>query len=209
MKISRGVLCLSSLLITLLATGTNALAWSSGARTHDNIFFRACGGIGYATVSASYEGASATAYGAGGLFDFAIGGVLANRVALHVNFAERVIFGSSLEFEAPGMTIESEADVRSGFAALGFGLTAFLSNNFYLSPSLGMGWLVLTEDGEDIPDTGTGFLTRMLIGKEWWITDASAAGLALAFDYSTNSDNIVDTSWHGIGFALVLSVTCD
>ena len=202
--------------IAFLSSASPAPAQDRRSYRHDDFFLRAAGGFGYMTNSISFEDdifgeeITSKASGVSMFYDFALGGVVANRLAFHINFLETVMLSPTFEYEVSGETHEPPGDADGGTLAFGFGLTYFfMPINMYISPEFGFNSLILKEDGEDIPDTGMGFLTRMLVGKEFWVSDNWGLGFALVFDYLMNSDSDIEETWHGMCFGGLISATYD
>ena len=152
---------------------------NTGAHTHDGFFLRLVGGSMAMGIGTSEEGGSSTGIASvGGAFEASVGGIVAENLALHVDFLSAS--GEATWAESPENEVFSRnQDVE--LTAVGIGITRyFMPNNVYLSGSLMSTWLrTPTFDDEDNVEMAIGYggLLSVRAGKEWWVGDDWGLGV--------------------------------
>jgi hypothetical protein len=192
-----------SLALALFSTSAEA----GNPREHDRFFLRLSAGGGYAESELEDGEGQIELSGASGDFNFAVGGVIANNLAIHGTFFSTFLDDPDAEFSGGGLEGEGELDGSVDMFAYGGGLTYyFMPVNIYVSGSIGAATLTLdTDEGEFESDTGiAGDLT---IGKEWWVGDSWGLGVAGAFGLHSIPDGEIDENWSGMSFAVRFSAT--
>lgn len=169
-----------------------------GAHEHDGFFFRATLGIGGASATGDYGGASLDVRGGGALVNLAFGKVMREDFAL---YGELQVMSVS----EPDVRVDDEDldNVReAGFSSLGLGGSYyFMPLNAFVGGTLGLGMATVrrktadsTSAGDD-PDgrTGTGVSLGLHAGKEWWVSDNWGIGISAYGTYLSLPDGRDDT----------------
>jgi hypothetical protein len=175
----------------------------SGPRAHDGgVFLRLSGGVGYASTKVNLPtlfGSDQKFSGMSGDGNFAIGGIIANNLALH---------GTLWGWGMSDPTVESgsesgKADGDLSMGAAGGGVTYyFMPANIYLSGSIGIG---VMSSGDESTDPG--FASDITLGKEWWVGSKWGLGVAGAFGYHTIPGIGSDVRWKGTSVAVRFTAT--
>jgi hypothetical protein len=183
-------------------------AWPAAAaaqgRDHEEGFFlRLSGGFGSARTEVTDNGTSYTYSGPAADGNFAIGGIVASNLALH-----GTLFGWGISrptIEAGSNSVEAEGELTLG--AFGGGVTYYIMPvNIYLSGSLGAGKLDYSQDNFS-GRSGYGFIGDFSAGKEWWVGESWALGVALGLTFHTIPDNDTEDNWSGGSVAVRFSAT--
>jgi hypothetical protein len=195
-------LALASLLVTALA-GNYAAA---GPRDHqDGFFLRLAAGAG-TTTTEIYDGYDTyTLSGTAGDLDVAVGAVVLPNLAVHGNLFGWTASDMKVEFNGVDVGPDLPADVTA--AGFGAGLTYYLMPaNVYLSGTLGSGTLEI--EGQHVRgETDSGVFLQFSLGKEWWVSDGWALGVAGGTTYHNFNDPDVDHDWSGWSYTLRFSAT--
>jgi hypothetical protein len=170
-----------------------------GAQTHDGLFLRFTGGPGFGTYNGSgrvvtTEGSlitdpSNTGSQAGG--SVSLGGSIGENLILHGD-----VWVSIVATDKKDNLLYQEF----GTAVVGLGITYYwMPVNIYLTGSIGMAnsFLVVHEgtsvekDNDVARDMTTGVGAAVMVGKEWWVSDNWALGVALQgeFTYAEDEDS--------------------
>jgi hypothetical protein len=191
-------------LVILSTVGSEVQA--GGPRDHEPGFFlRLSTGVGGAQTERDAAPSGKTEYsGLTGDPNFAIGGTLTRNLALH-----GTLFGWSTSdpaYKVDGVEVEVNNDAVF-IGALGIGITYYVMPlNLYLSPTIGIGRLVHeTSDTSNESDTGVAF--DFTVGKEWWVSDRWALGVAGALGLHAIPDDVVSEDWKGSSFAIRFTST--
>jgi len=176
---------------------------AGGPRDHEPGFFlRLSTGIGGAKTAADDGLVEARLSGLSGDPNFAIGGTITPNFALHATLWGWSVGDPTLEVNGVEAALNSS---KVTLGALGIGITYyFMPVNLYLSPSIGFGALnfeVLGIDAES--DTGVAF--DFSVGKEWWVSDRWALGIAGGLGLHSIPDGGDD--WKGSSFAVRFTST--
>lgn len=202
-KLNIQTLLVATLIFTL-ACGFQSVAQAGGSRDHSGGFFlRLSAGGGYAETKLSDNTGSVKVSSGGGDVNLAIGAVVGSNLAIHGTIFGWAISDPDLELTIgdASETLPTSGDVI--MSAVGGGLTYYLMPaNVYLSGSIGLASIDF--DGES---TDSGFAIDTTIGKEWWVGNSWALGLAGAFGYHSVSDPDLDLNWKGPSFGLRFSAT--
>ena len=174
-----------------------------GFHTHDGFFLRMGYGLGYQSASASADGVDLSIGGVANNLTIAMGGAVAENVIVHAE-----VFGGT----APGPTIQSGRglaktgdDVKITFAGIGPGMTVYNSANTFISGSVGLGRIGLSQNGE-MARTNFGVGCNLLFGKEWWVSQDWGLGLAGQFYYFSVKED-PNINWSGAGGGITLTAT--
>jgi hypothetical protein len=184
-----------------------------GARRHDGLFLRftlgpgfgSWQGTGVATAPPSI-GAVQNPSGDGSKFggSFSLGGVVSENLILH---GDAWFNGNS-----PRQT--RTALMQFGTGAFGGSLTYYwMPHNAFVSGGIGLAssWLVILDpddlyqfdrgNRDRIPDginAGTGIAAYLTVGKEWWISDNWAMGVAVQGDFARTQGRDLDINYSGL-----------
>lgn len=189
----------------VLGLALSPLEARSGARDHDGGFFlRLSAGGGPASTSIEILGVETEFSGTGGDVNFAIGGMVTRNLALH-----GTIFGWALS--EPEMQVGSvdwgEVNADLSMSAVGAGLTYyFMPVNLYLSGSVGAGKLTLDTNVGDF-DTDYGIAFDATAGKEWWVSDRWALGVAVGLGLHSIPEEDINEDWSGTNFGIRFTAT--
>jgi hypothetical protein len=199
---SRITLPALTLLVAVLLIAVPAAA---GPRDHqDGLFLRLSAGGG--SGSSSIEDITGEVEISGSVADvnIAIGAIITPNLALHGTLMGWSAQDPDLVFN--GTTIgEINGDVTA--TGIGGGLTYFfMPVNMYLSGSLGVGSMEL-DAGNLSVETDSGLFADLTLGKEWWVGEKWALGLAGGVTIHSFSDPDVDENWSGTSFCLRFSAS--
>jgi hypothetical protein len=191
------------LVITYFLSGFSQVF--AGPRDHANGFFlrlSAGGGVANSSIDAG-SGVDLKLDGTAGDINFAIGGMIAQNLALH-----GTLWGWSVsdpDADLGGMTGTVDGSIT--LSALGGGITYYIMPaNVYLSGSVGGGTL----DAEGPGSSGSsdlGLVIDVTLGKEWWVGNSWGLGVAIGGSYHSIPDGGVPESWSGTSFALRFTAT--
>lgn len=192
--------------VAAVAVGLVASPAMCGPRAHDSGFFlRLSGGVGYAKSETTFDLTEPfgehtfEASKVSGDANFAIGGIIANNLALHGTLWGWSITDPTVKVD--GTSTSASGDLSMG--AFGGGVTYyFMPANVYLSGSVGLG--ILTSEDES---TDPGFASDLTIGKEWWVGTKWGLGVAGAFGYHNIPEKDFDARWEGYSFAVRFTAT--
>jgi hypothetical protein len=189
---------------SLLALATAGHAVAGSPRTHDGFFLRLSAGAGSAHTELDIPGAKTKLDGDTGDLNLAIGGVVAENLALHGTVFGWLASDPDIEVEGFGSgTATGDLDL----SGVGVGLTYyFMPVNIYLSGSAGVGKLSIDSPSGDA-DSDRGLVGELTVGKEWWLGGSWGLGLSGAFGFHSIPDGEIDENWTGNSFALRLSAT--
>lgn len=194
-------------LLVLVATVLLPRVAAAEPQTHDGFFLRLSGGFGYLSVKEDTDLGNFEITGTGAALDIAIGGRIADNLALH-----GTLFGGSAvdpTFKVDGDKIGTANDTTMDASAIGVGLTYYVEPaNVYLSGSLGAAHVTL-ESGNEKVDSETGWAIDAIVGKEWWVGSEWGLGVAAQFNHLSVPDKGADTTYHldGNSFALMFTAT--
>jgi hypothetical protein len=186
-----------------------------GAHTHDGLFLRFTGGPGFGIYNGtgdvistageiigdpSNEGSQA-----GG--SISLGGSIGENLILHGD-----IWFSILATEKKHSQLYQEF----GTAVVGLGVTYYwMPVNMYVTGSIGMAnsFLVLhegtqTNSNEDLArDITTGVGVAVMVGKEWWVSDNWALGVAIQGEFTYAEDDNSNLIFRHGGAKVLFSAT--
>ncbi|PWJ60737.1 MULTISPECIES: outer membrane beta-barrel protein [unclassified Fibrobacter] len=192
--------------IVLPVLAASAIACAA-PQTHDGFFLNLALGYGYMTYNVTaqaktlYSTKSTLDLDYSGLaaeLDVKLGGRIYDNLLLHAT----ILATSGARNTRAELTIQSESgeyvgmsnysNIQTGISFLGGGLTYYLSNNIFVTGSIGAGQLTMnTSKDEDLYGTDKGFAFQIGAGKEWWVSENWGLGAELSFVHSstTGGDN--------------------
>ncbi|MDD2897547.1 MAG: hypothetical protein PHI31_02420 [Desulfuromonadaceae bacterium] len=169
-------------LLTCLVTVNSALCEKvyAEAYVHDGFFLRLAPGFGWNTTSSDSGGNSLKMTGASGIFNFAIGGAVAQDLILHLDV-------TGVNTPDPKVTSNGNqlsSNVTSASTSLaGIGVTYYFPTNIYATGSLGIAESKYESNGIEYK-TDKGLGANVMVGKEWWVSDDWGLGIAGLFLYT-------------------------
>lgn len=176
------------------------------AYVHDGFFLRLAPGFGWNSTSEEYGGNTFKMSGVSGLFNFAIGGAVAQDLILQLDV-------SGVSTSDPKVKLngnDQSSSISSASTSLaGIGMTYYLPSNFYLTGAVGMAESAYKSNGTTYK-TDNGYGANVIVGKEWWVSDNWGVGLAGQFLYTvcpTKSIGGVKSDVTSTSFGLLLSAT--
>jgi hypothetical protein len=193
------------LALALFATSARA----GNPREHDGFFLRLSAGGGNADTELDAEVGPGEIEldGPAGDFNFAVGGVVTDNLAIHGTIFGWYVNEPDFEvFEEGGVEGEGELDGTMSMAAYGGGLTYYLMPvNLYFSASVGAAILNFEDSGFD--DSDTGIAGDFTVGKEWWVGDGWGLGFSGGMSIHSVPHGRLDENWTGKSFTLRFSST--
>ena len=173
------------------AQGSVALDVPEGFHMHDGFYLSLTGGpaIGSITLDGTNGGFDKIELsGAGGQFDFKIGLVVSEEANLILSFdlISRAISSPTLTMD--GTTVNTTSDVTASDLLFGAGITKyFMPANIFINATVGAGQFSL-DLNNTTSNSQTGFGFQIKGGKEWWVSDNWALGVAAGLSYISAPD---------------------
>jgi len=189
--------------LTLIAAAALPTDAAAGPRDHEDGFFLRLS-VGGGTARTEYTDLSndVEISGPAGDVNIAIGGIIASNLALH-----GTLFGATMS--DPDITWNAAEGQLNGdltIAGAGIGLTYyFMPANIYISGSVGSGSMEF--DGVLDASTDQGPLADITVGKEWWVGEKWALGVALGAQSHSLGDGDLDENWSGTSYSIRFSAT--
>ena len=200
----RTLLIVPSMTVLLLAAPRGTV--SAGDGIHDGGFFmRLSTGFGSTSPEATEAGQTLELSGDTGDLNLAFGGIVARNLAVHATLFGWVIEDPDSKLTGMGTTT-AKGDL--GLFAIGAGVTYYIMPvNVYLSGSVGIGKLLFNTSGID-PESDTGPVVDLTVGKEWWVSPEWALGVAGGFGwYSLPGGTFSDGDFDGTSWAVRFTAT--
>lgn len=176
------------------------------AYVHDGFFLRLAPGFGWNETSSESGGNSLKMSGASVLFNFAIGGAVAQDLILHLDASGVNTSDPKATFKGNGQS----PDVTSATTTLaGIGLTYYFPSDYYITGAFGMAETEYKSNGIK-HKTDNGYGVNVMIGKEWWVSDNWGLGIAGQFLYTNCRDKSFATATSDVestSFGLLFSAT--
>lgn len=157
--------------------------------THDGFFIRLAPGIGAFSSSEEGGGNKLEITGSGGLFNFAVGGAVADNLILHLDLSS--VGSSDPTVKLNGQEVGTADEIESSTSLIGIGLTYYFPSNMYLTGAVGSGLSKIKINGEEA-STDRGYGINFMIGKEWWVSENWGLGLAGQLLYTSCPDQFAD-----------------
>lgn len=201
----KAVLRIAAAALTLAFFSTSAQA--GNPREHDGFFLRMSIGGGYADTQIEDESGELEFSGIAGDYNFAVGGVISDNLAIHGTFFGWGLQDPDFELDA-GLEAEGELDGSLSMAAIGGGITYYLMPaNIYFSGSVGGAKLYFDSDDLGESDSDIGIAGDFTVGKEWWVGNSWGLGIAGGMSLHSIPDGELDENWTGKSFVLRFSST--
>jgi hypothetical protein len=165
-------------------------ATPAGYHEHDGFMLRLALGFGGASSKWSPKDSSLSdtkISGGGASFSIDLGSSVAENLVLHARIADLVVV--SPKFSVDGMTGDTVDDLNYGAVLIAPALTYyFMPINLYLTAAIGFSTITMQSDKASIDkNSKIGFGLNFDVGKEWWVSDNWALGVAGRFWYTTAS----------------------
>ncbi len=188
----------SRLAVLTLACLFPLSAFANEPREHDEGFYlRLAPGFGSATSKVEEGGDSLEIGGAAGVFDVAVGMTVSPNFIVHANVGAFAVIDPT--FKVNGVDFET-TDVTFTLSMFGAGVTYYVGeSNIFLSGSVGAASLGIEYEGESA-NSDLGLALQASVGKEWWVGDKWAIGVAGVVNYHSVNDSDVDEKWKGTSF---------
>jgi hypothetical protein len=189
-----------------------------GVHMHDGFFLS----VGIGAMAGSYDeavsgsgpdaGRTLTFSGGGPLIDLRCGGTIAENLILSGDIAARGLIQPGVE--TSGTPLPPADDPAVTEALVGVGLTYyFMPENFFVSGTFGLSQISMeyTRAGTPVTvdSTDMGFGLSLRVGKEWWVGEQWALGIAAAGGWMTlaNDEAGRRQKLSGYSFGLTLTAT--
>lgn len=158
----------------------------TGVNEHDGFFLRMLYGVGYAElVEEDVLGSDMKFSGLAQDIRFQIGGTVAENLMLYGEFGGVMQFDPNFEYMGQSGTAN---DVTVSVFDFGGGITYYwMPSNIYLSLSLLSSQATFEFEGTT-GESQYGFGFNAMVGKEWWVGEQWALGVAIYGYYSTMKD---------------------
>ncbi len=179
-----------------------------GAHTHDGFFLQMNGGLGSLWSSSKQSTGTTKASGAMASGSLTIGGAVAPNLVLAAQAWE--VAGVAPDVDLSGQTT-SDRRTNSVLVLFGLGVNLtyyFMPANVFVSATPSFGRLFLARELR-AQDTELGFALRLAAGKEWWVSDSWALGLAVEYAYGANAERDGGPTWKTNSVGLAFSATYD
>ncbi|NTW88805.1 MAG: hypothetical protein HGB26_06725 [Desulfobulbaceae bacterium] len=155
------------------------------AHTHDGFFLRLAPGLGWMSTSEKYAGDKLETSGSSGLFNFAIGGAVAENLIVHFDMTS--VSTSDPKVKINGVSSTSYGDLSTSL--IGIGLTKYFSSNAYLTGVIGIANTEFESYGTTY-ETDNGYGMHIMLGKEWWVSENWGLGVAGQLLYASCPDPV-------------------
>jgi hypothetical protein len=183
-----------------------ATASASGVRhRHDRFYLRMFLGGGYTDWEADSR-PKVTLDGTSGAFGIALGGAVAENFIIYGEAFGSAVTGPELKYGDVEGTFSE--DISTSVTGFGPGIAYyFVPANLYLSGTLALSQMTLSEKGDEIAETEMGFGLNLMAGKEWWVSDNWGLGLAVQVYGGQMDDKGGSPTWSVRAFNVAFSAT--
>lgn len=160
-------------------------ASAAGEHTHDGFFLRLAPGVGFAKSTEQVGSNKFELSGASGLFNFGIGGAIADNLILHLDASG--VSTKNPTYKLNGREMTTTGDTTASTTLVGVGLTYYFPSNVYLTGSVGVAESKIEANGTEYK-SDSGYGVNLMLGKEWWVSDNWGLGIAGQFLYTNVPD---------------------
>ncbi len=179
-------------LAALFLAAPAALAQNSPPETHQGLFLRLQGGLGYLRADADYLGGNSSAYGGSGVLGLAVGGAVAENVIVYGELWGMAAANPTVQFLSATHVLQ---DASLNYGGLGLGLGTFLMPaNVFLGVSLSLTRLGVTDADGTRTNSDVGLAVSATLGRQWWISHHAGLGLSVTVVGGGNRDNNNDAN---------------
>lgn len=179
-----------------------------GAERHDGFMLRFSLGFGFSNTHAEAKGQpdEIDISGFSGTFSFDIGASLIDNLVLHARIADFYVLNKKYEVNGVEQTTDSSLAAFMFGPALSYYL---MPANVYFTLALGLSLLGSNNGRAHGDSTDVGFGTNADVGKEWWVSDNWALGVAARFWFTHAPDSRagVDITYNMFGGAVMFTAT--
>jgi hypothetical protein len=162
------------------------------AYTHEGLFVRLQGGLGYLRADADYLGGNSSAYGGSGVLGLAVGGNVAENVVLYGELWGMAAANPTVQFLSATHVLQ---DASLNYGGLGVGLGTFLMPaNVFLGVSLSLTRLGVTDADGTRTNSDIGLAVSATLGKQWWVSRHAGLGLSVTVVGGGNHDDNNDAN---------------
>lgn len=179
----------------------------SGRHQHEEVYFHAMLGPSFILATTTADGQDLSASGGGATLRLGLGWNVARGLVVFAEaFADVTV---SPTFEA-GDLMEDPDDTTFGVSGVGAGLAYYLGDNYYVSGAIDVVSLRLEyqEGGRTVArESDEGIGGNITLGREFWVSDGWALGLAVQAFLGTVPGG--DSDWTVGTFGAGLSATFD
>jgi hypothetical protein len=183
---------------------------------HDGFMLRLSIGLGFGAVTGSDQVLSHDEVSLTGLglhTELAIGGALTENVILNADLFQTTIFNPSVKSGGDDLGDANKLDEDIGvgedtdLGGIGIGVTYYIMPaNVYVAGSVGIGKVMFVDRSGNRGGSDVGFVTDVMVGKEWWVGVDWGIGVAGQFVLVAAKDDYLG-SVSGIGVGLMFSAT--
>ena len=199
----RSLVTTAALAAAALFAAAPAQAQTTPDFTHQGLYLRVEGGLGYLHSEADFASTSATAYGGAGYLGFALGGAIAPDVVLYGEIWGMGAVNPTYQFAGATGTLDNQTLNYSG---LGLGIGFFTAGNVFVGISLDATRLGITDnDNGDQSRSDVGGAVTLTIGKQWWISPHWGLGFSVKgigggnHQDNDNNDSATYKTFTGLG----------
>jgi len=188
----------------LIAMSVTFTTTAAGPRDHeDGFFLRLSMGGGGGGTKIDDPDVLVDLSGGMGNVNFAIGGMVTPNLAIHGTLFGWTMTDPDARFEHLTGTLPGDVTM----SAIGAGLTYYIMpHNIYVSGSAGFG-IIDVESFGLAGESEIGIAIDTTFGKEWWVSDRWALGVAGAFGFHSIPQEGIDTNWTGTDVAIRFTST--
>jgi hypothetical protein len=185
----------------------NSPEYGGGFHQHDGFFLQLTGGVGGLGSEASRGSSSLKLSGTGGLFSIAVGGIIAENLALGGELWGTSVSSPKVEIGSASGTLSGTGNGSFGLSGIGANITYyFMPVNIYLQATPSITTLTIVDGNGNSGSTERGFGIRLAVGKEWWVSQDWGVGLNLQYAYASNKDKGLNpltfaSNWFGVAFS--------
>lgn len=199
--------CLALPVLLLLFSPTVSLG-EDGPEDHlGGFFLRLSTGGGYANTSLESGGTKLTMSGAAGDVNFAIGGIVSPNLALHGTLFGWSVIDPKVKLESGSSSASGTANGDLTLSGIGAGLTYyFMPVNIYVSGTIGFGRMSVEGAGTK-GESDIGPMFDATLGKEWWVGQSWALGVALGLGFHSVPEKGISDRWTGPSVAVRFTAT--
>ncbi len=178
-----------------------------GVETHDGFYLRFHSGFGYTEAKTDFLGIDVKVAGGSSIFHFELGGAVMENLIVFGVLAGDVIQQPTLTVGDLEFTADDE--VTAGLFGFGAGVAYyFMPMNLFVSGALTTSQLQLQRNNEAVAETDFGPGFTLSAGKEWWVSDNWALGVAGALTGARVPEkDAKDVVWAATSFSIAFSAT--
>lgn len=174
-------------------------------RIHSGFYLSVAAGPAWGTVNGyDNQGSSFTLEGTGAEIDLQLGGSVIPGLILHGTLTAKSVVGPEIN----GITVSDDFSISE--TMYGVGITHYTPRNFFLTGNFGVGKFVFDDNTSSLSTEG-GFSFLLKGGKEFWISNKFALGVALTYGKTslTSTEGTYTEKWKSNRLGVVLQLTID